>query len=168
MPHGETCDSIGIFLIVYPQATAPFQILFAPSLKIPGMFILGIMHLSHSSFELALHPVLPALRIVPCSSPPRTPRPAVCLPASPPSPATQRPPPVAACVFSLVHSFRFRPPPFNFPLPACQVFTHQHLVRLSQAAQLWVLIPSFDHTAQLPEQRLVTGPMLLGGWSLGG
>ncbi|GIL55161.1 hypothetical protein Vafri_10710, partial [Volvox africanus] len=42
-----------------------------------------------------------------------------------------------------------------------QVFTHHYIVKLSQAAPLWVLIPSFDHTAHVPEQRLVTGPALL-------
>jgi hypothetical protein len=46
--------------------------------------------------------------------------------------------------------------------PVPQVFTHHHIVKLTQVAPWWALIPSFDHTAHLPEQRLVTGPVLLG------
>lgn len=43
-----------------------------------------------------------------------------------------------------------------------QVFTHQNVARLSQSAPLWALIPSFDHTAVVPDQRLVGSAALLG------
>lgn len=60
--------------------------------------------------------------------------------------------------------------PCSMPPPhaPAQVFTYHHIARLSATAPHWVIIPSFDHTAHLPEQRLVPGPSLLGREREGG